>query len=74
MEALGPRVLTDPLALGDLRGLAEDAAFRGRFAAIKRANKVALAAMVQSQAGVRVDPARCSTCRSSASTSTSASC
>ena len=57
VEALGPRVLTDPMALSDLRSLAEDAAFRGRFAAIKRANKEALAAMVQSQVGVRVDPA-----------------
>ena len=39
VEALGPRVLTDPMELSDLRVLAEDAAFRGRYAAIKRAIK-----------------------------------
>jgi starch phosphorylase len=56
VEALGARALTDPARLGDLRAMAEDAAFRGRFAAIKRANKEALAALVQRQTGLRIDP------------------
>ncbi|WP_408906591.1 glycogen/starch/alpha-glucan phosphorylase [Roseomonas sp. CAU 1739] len=57
VEALGPRILDAPEALSELRALSEDAAFRGRFAAVKRANKEALAIQIQEQAGVRVDPA-----------------
>jgi starch phosphorylase len=56
-EALGPRVMDDAASLADLRGLAADAAFRGRFAAVKRANKEALAVMIREQTGVQVDPA-----------------
>ncbi len=56
VEALGPRVLDEPEALAGLRGLADDASFQGRFAAVKRANKEALAILMREQAGVRVDP------------------
>jgi starch phosphorylase len=55
--------------LGKLRGLekvAGDPAFQREFMAVKRANKVDLAAS-------RCRPTRSSTCRSSGSTSTSAS-
>ncbi|WP_240790167.1 glycogen/starch/alpha-glucan phosphorylase [Roseomonas sp. HF4] len=57
VDAIGPRVLDEPDALEGLRALAGDAAFQGRFAAVKRANKEALALMIREQAGVRVDPA-----------------
>ena len=57
VEALGPEVLDQPALLEKLRDLAGDAAFRGRFAAVKRANKEALTTLLQEQAGVRVDPA-----------------
>ena len=56
-EAVGPRLRTDPMVLEDLRGFAADAAFRGRFAAVKRANKEALARLVQERMGLRIDPA-----------------
>ena len=75
VEALGPRVLDDAASLADLRALSGDAAFRGRFAAVKRANKEALAVLIREQTGVQRRPGRaCSTCRSSASTNTSGSC
>ena len=57
VDALGPRVLDAPDLLAKLREMAGDAAFQGRFAAVKRANKEALAALLREQAGVRVDPA-----------------
>ncbi len=56
VEAVGPRVLDDPMALESLRPLAEDAGFRERFAAVKRANKQALAARLQDKLGLRLDP------------------
>lgn len=56
VDALGPRVLDAPEALAELRGLAGDAVFQGRFAAVKRANKEALALRIREQIGVRVDP------------------
>ena len=57
VDALGPRVLDAPEVLSELRPLAKDAAFRGRFAAVKRANKEALAARIAEEIGLRVDPA-----------------
>ncbi len=45
------------MALEGLRTIAGDAAFGGRFAAVKRANKEALAILVREQTGVRIDPA-----------------
>ncbi len=55
-EAIGPKFLDDPTHLAELVPLAEDAAFRERFAAVRRENKVALAAQVAEQVGVRLDP------------------
>jgi starch phosphorylase len=55
-EAVGPGVLDDERALEKLRPLAEDAAFRERFAAVKRANKQALAGMVKDRFQLRLDP------------------
>ena len=43
-------------------------------AASRRANKADLAELIHDRLGIRVDPTTCSMCRSSASTSTSASC
>ncbi|MFN4194193.1 MAG: glycogen/starch/alpha-glucan phosphorylase, partial [Tabrizicola sp.] len=56
VAALGERVLDAPEALAELRP-AVDAAFRGRSAAVKRANKEALAAHIAAEIGLRVDPA-----------------
>jgi starch phosphorylase len=56
VDAVGPAVLDDEAALEALRPLAEDSAFRDRFAAVKRANKQALAALVQDRLQLRLDP------------------
>ncbi len=55
-DAIGPGFLDDPTQLTGLASLADDAAFRERFAAIKRANKVALASVVRDSLGVMVNP------------------
>jgi len=55
-EAAGPGVLDDEAALGKVIPLAGDAAFRDRFAAVKRANKEALAALVRERLQIRIDP------------------
>ena len=55
-EAIGdswPRQLEK---LCELEPLAEDAAFRARWRAVKRANKADLAAVIQARAGVACDP------------------
>jgi starch phosphorylase len=56
VEAVGPEVLDDERALERLRPLADDAAFRDRFAAVKRANKLALAGLVKDRLHLRLDP------------------
>jgi starch phosphorylase len=56
VEAVGPEVLDDEAALEKLRPLADDAAFRERFAAVKRANKLALAGLVRDRLQLRLDP------------------
>ncbi|MGG5808711.1 glycogen/starch/alpha-glucan phosphorylase [Falsiroseomonas sp. CW058] len=56
VDAVGPEVLDDERALERLRPLADDAAFRERFATVKRANKQALAALVRDQLQLRLDP------------------
>jgi len=56
VEAIGPAVLDDERALSSLRPFAEDAAFRDRFAAVKRANKVALSSLVRERLQLRLDP------------------
>jgi len=55
-DAIGPRFMDDAERLADLVPFAEDPAFRERFAAVKRANKVALRHLVTEQLGVRLDP------------------
>ena len=55
-EALGDGVMDDAQALTGLAALAGDAAFRERFAAVKRANKERLARLVRDRAGTRIDP------------------
>ena len=56
VEAAGPAVLDDEAALAKLKPFAEDAAFREKFAAVKRANKQALAALVREKLQLRLDP------------------
>ncbi|MFL1460976.1 glycogen/starch/alpha-glucan phosphorylase [Roseococcus sp. DSY-14] len=56
-EAIGDGFLDDSLALRAFEAHAGDAAAQQRFAAVKRANKEALAALVQREVGVRLDPA-----------------
>lgn len=55
-EAIGDRFLDDIEALRELDPFADDAAFREKFAGVKRANKERLAALVQDRLGLRVDP------------------
>jgi starch phosphorylase len=55
-ETIGPEVLDDAMALQKLAPLAGDAAFQQKFAAVKRANKEALAALVRDQFQMRLDP------------------
>jgi starch phosphorylase len=56
-EAVGPGWVTDPARLRGLEPLADDAAFRERWRAVKRANKERLAGAIRDQAGIVVDPA-----------------
>ncbi len=55
-EAIGDRFLDDIAAIRDLDGFAQDAAFREKFAGVKRLNKVRLANLVAERLGIRVDP------------------
>jgi starch phosphorylase len=56
VESIGPEFLDDPMALRKLEPLADDAGFQHRFAAVKRVNKEALAAVIRERTGIRVDP------------------
>ncbi len=56
-EAIGDGFTRDLSRLEALEPLADDAAFQHRFAAVKRANKEALAKLVAETTGVVVDPA-----------------
>ena len=55
-DAIGPGFQDDLDRLRDLERFADDAAFRDRYATVRRANKVALARVIADQVGVRVDP------------------
>jgi len=55
-EAIGDAFLDDIDALKKLDAFAEDAAFREKFAAVKRANKERLAGVVSDRIGIRLDP------------------
>lgn len=55
-ETVGEGWLTDLNRLRDLEPFADDAVFRGRWRAVKRANKVRLAGFVRATTGVELDP------------------
>jgi starch phosphorylase len=55
-EAIGDKFMDDINALTGLDNYAGDAAFREKFAAVKRANKARLANLIAERLGVRVDP------------------
>ncbi|MET0482685.1 MAG: glycogen/starch/alpha-glucan phosphorylase [Aestuariivirgaceae bacterium] len=55
-EAIGDGFLDDVNQLARLDPLADDAAFRERFAAVKRANKQRLATLINERLGTRLDP------------------
>ena len=55
-DAIGDKFLDDTEALVELDKFADDASFREKFAAVKRTNKVALANLVGSRMGIRLDP------------------
>ncbi|RUV03132.1 glycogen/starch/alpha-glucan phosphorylase [Mesorhizobium sp. M1A.F.Ca.IN.020.06.1.1] len=55
-EAIGNCFMDDIEAIKDLDPLAGDSAFREKFAAVKRQNKVRLANLVADRLGIRLDP------------------
>ncbi|WP_395447647.1 glycogen/starch/alpha-glucan phosphorylase [Aminobacter sp. UC22_36] len=55
-EAIGDRFLDDIEAIRELDRFAGDAAFRDKFAGVKRANKVRLSNLVAERLGIKVDP------------------
>ena len=55
-EAIGPDFRDDAARLSSLDAFADDAAFQGKFAAVKRANKVMLAQYLKGEMGLRLDP------------------
>jgi glycogen phosphorylase len=55
-EAIGDGFLDDAERLVALEPFAKDAAFREKFAKVKQANKVRLAALIRERTGVKVDP------------------
>ncbi len=57
VEAVGEAVLEDAQRLRDLERFADDRAFVARIAAVRRANKEALARRAHELVGVRLDPA-----------------
>ncbi len=56
VDVVGPRVLDDAEALEGFAAAADDAGVHDRLAAIRRANKVALANLVAEKLGIRLDP------------------
>ncbi|MBB3395263.1 MULTISPECIES: glycogen/starch/alpha-glucan phosphorylase [unclassified Rhizobium] len=55
-EAIGDDFLDDAEKLKPLDKFANDASFQQKFAAVKRANKVALSNLVASRMGIKLDP------------------
>ncbi|PNG27215.1 glycogen/starch/alpha-glucan phosphorylase [Methylocella silvestris] len=55
-EVVGDTLLDDATILEKVAPYADDAAFTERYAAIRRANKVALSALVRDRLGVKLDP------------------
>jgi glycogen phosphorylase len=56
VNVIGARVLDDPMVLEDFAAHAEDTGLHDRLAAIRHANKAALARLVGEKVGIRVDP------------------
>jgi glycogen phosphorylase len=56
VDAIGPDVLDHEEVLDGLRPLATDGAFQQRFAAVRQANKLALAEQIDRELGIRIDP------------------
>jgi glycogen phosphorylase len=56
-EVCGAEILDDPAVLGRLASQAGDHALQERLAAVKHANKRALARLVRDRLGLRIDPA-----------------
>ncbi|MFO1396216.1 MAG: glycogen/starch/alpha-glucan phosphorylase [Burkholderiales bacterium] len=56
VEAIGPGVLDDPARIVELAPFADDPAFRERYMAIRRTNKVALGRLIAERLAVGVDP------------------
>ncbi|ESX52015.1 glycogen/starch/alpha-glucan phosphorylase [Mesorhizobium sp. C416B] len=54
--AIGDRFLDDIDAIKGLEAFAGDAAFRDKFAAVKRSNKIKLANLVADRLGIKLDP------------------
>ncbi|MBM7405412.1 MULTISPECIES: glycogen/starch/alpha-glucan phosphorylase [Sphingomonas] len=55
-DGIGPAFKDDAAKLSRLAPLADDPSFRERFAAVKRANKVALADYIRAEMGLSLDP------------------
>jgi starch phosphorylase len=55
-ETVGPAVLDDSSVLGKLAPMAGEPALQARFAAVKHANKVALAELIRQRMDIKVDP------------------
>jgi starch phosphorylase len=56
VDAAGEQVLDDATAIEAIAPLAADASFRDRVAAVRRANKVTLAALIADRLSIKVDP------------------
>ncbi len=56
LDAIGPEVMDDPAALEKLVPLADDTALHDKLAAVRRANKIALASVIWDRVQVQVDP------------------
>ncbi len=55
-DAIGPKLLDDPMALERLVPLADDAALHERLIAARRVNKLALAKLVAERLDIEIDP------------------
>jgi len=55
-ECIGPAWIRDLSLLKELEPFAEDAAFRERWRAVKRCNKVLLAELIRNRTGISTDP------------------
>jgi starch phosphorylase len=55
-DAIGPAIMDDPMALERLAPLADDTAMHEMLIAARRANKVALGALIAERLGIVIDP------------------